>query len=67
MADRLPDDDLMSLEQAAPMLRVSRSMAYRLAARGEFPGAMKVGRLWRVSVPKFRRIVHGEPSEVAAS
>jgi hypothetical protein len=52
--------DVKSLSWAADQLGISTSNAYRLAAVGQIPGAFKVGALWRVSVPAFMRIVHGE-------
>lgn len=41
--------DVLTADEAAAYLRVSRKTIYRLVAKGEFPG-QKVGRSWR-----FRR------------
>lgn len=52
--------DVMTLPQAAKRLGLGAKAAYEQAARGQFPGAFRVGRnRWRVSVPKFEREVHG--------
>ncbi|HVX20938.1 MAG TPA: helix-turn-helix domain-containing protein [Acidimicrobiales bacterium] len=67
---KLPPD-LLTIPQAAQRLGITRVTAYRLAERGEFPGdaAFHVGRVWRVSVPKLERFMHGpiqaEPIEIA--
>lgn len=63
---RLPDPDIVTLEEAAPLIHVGRTTAFQLAKRGEFPGAMKIGGRWKVSLPKLRRIVHGIDSTVKA-
>jgi excisionase family DNA binding protein len=54
--------DVMSVPQRARRLGVSTWTAYRLAEKGELPGAFKVGAQWRVSVPRFEREIHGEPT-----
>jgi len=41
---------LLRFEEARQLLRLSRNTVYSLAARGELPGARKVGKEWR-----FRR------------
>jgi len=41
---------LLRFEEARQLLRLSRNTVYNLAARGELPGARKVGKEWR-----FRR------------
>ena len=41
-----PKTKMMTGEEVADLLRVSRETIYRLAARGELP-AQKVGRVWR--------------------
>ncbi len=38
--------DLLTIEEVAGLLRVSRHTVYRLALRGDIPG-QKVGRHWR--------------------
>ena len=38
--------DVLTGDEVARLLRVSRDTVYRLAARGELPGR-KIGRIWR--------------------
>ena len=33
---------------------------YYMLAKGQVPGARKAGRIWQLSVPAYRRAVHGE-------
>ena len=40
--------EIMTAEQVAELLQVSRDMVYQLATRGELPGR-KIGRIWRFS------------------
>lgn len=40
--------DILTVDEVAAFMRVSRETVYRLAARGELPGR-KVGRIWRFS------------------
>jgi excisionase family DNA binding protein len=61
-ARTLPED-VKALSWAAERLGIGESTAYRLAPLGEIPGAFKVGAQWRVSVPKFERVVHGSETE----
>jgi excisionase family DNA binding protein len=61
MTTSLPDD-VQHLSWAAEQLGIGVSTAYRLAPLGEIPGAFKVGAQWRVSVPRFKAVVHGETS-----
>ena len=39
---------IMTADQVADFLQISRDMVYKLATRGELP-ARKVGRIWRFS------------------
>jgi hypothetical protein len=55
--------DVKPLSWAAERLSIGVSTAYRLAPLGQIPGAFKVGAQWRVSVPRFERVVHGGGSE----
>jgi excisionase family DNA binding protein len=55
-------DDVEFLPWAAEQLGISKATAYRLAEAGEIPGLFRIGRQYRVSVPRFRSIVHGEAS-----
>ncbi|MEX2275372.1 MAG: helix-turn-helix domain-containing protein [Actinomycetota bacterium] len=47
----------ISIEQAVEpgLLHLSRGLGYRLARKGELPGAIRLGRRWRVSVPALIR------------
>jgi excisionase family DNA binding protein len=40
---------VITIPEAAELLRISPSQAYRLAERRELPGARKVGSQWRIS------------------
>ena len=40
--------ELLKIAEVAQLLRISASNAYRMAERGELPGAVKVGGLWRI-------------------
>lgn len=55
--------DVELLPWAAQQLRVSKATAYRLAKAGKIPGVFKVGAEYRVSVPAFRRAIHGDEGE----
>jgi hypothetical protein len=64
-ATRLPDPNVIPLSEAAVLLHVSESEAYRMARAGDFPGIIErtrrsgSPRRWLVSVPKFNAEVHG--------
>jgi excisionase family DNA binding protein len=51
--------EVESVAWAARELGISETYAYRLAHRGELPGAIQLGTRWRVSVVRFRAAVHG--------
>lgn len=53
-------DDVKLIAWGADQLGIGVSTAYRLAESGRFPGAFKAGAQWRISVPRFRALVHGE-------
>jgi hypothetical protein len=55
-------DDLEDLHWAAGRLGICWETARRLASVGELPGAFRVGKAWRVSVPTFERAIHGTES-----
>ena len=38
--------EIMTADQVAEFLKISRDMVYQLAARGELPGR-RIGRIWR--------------------
>lgn len=52
--------DVELLPWAAEQLGISKATAYRLAKVGKIPGQFRIGSQYRVSVPAFRREVHGE-------
>lgn len=54
--------DLLSIEGACIRIGVSKQHGYQLAKEGNFPGdaAIRIGKTWRVSVPKLERYLHGE-------
>ena len=52
-----PERIVVGLKWAATELGISYSTARRLADDGELPGAFRVGRSWRVSVPRFRAAI----------
>ena len=43
------DEAVLTIPEAAALLRVSVSHVYRMCERNELPGACKVGALWRIS------------------
>ena len=54
----------ISVEQAAERLAISRGHAYALARAGRLPGVLRLGGVYRVSVPAFNEalgIAHTEP------
>ena len=55
-----PADDLQTIATTARQLGIHRDTLYKLAARGDFPPAVKIGARWLVSVPRLERFLHGE-------
>jgi excisionase family DNA binding protein len=53
------DPHVVSVPEAAEMLGISKDLAYDLARRGELPGALQLGRRWRVSLIRLRAAAHG--------
>jgi excisionase family DNA binding protein len=51
----------ISVEEAAPILGVGRSSAYKAAATGELP-TIRVGKKLRVPVIRLRRMLGEEPT-----
>ncbi|MDA1195932.1 MAG: helix-turn-helix domain-containing protein [Planctomycetota bacterium] len=47
MTDELTDLDLLTVPEAARLLRIGRNLAYELIARGEIP-SVRLGRVIRV-------------------
>lgn len=52
--------DVMSITECSRRLGISASTGYRLAEAGKLPGAFQIGQSWRVSVPRFERVIHGD-------
>ena len=50
---------VLTLEQVAEVLHVSRTSAYEAHRRGQIPGAFKIGRRLRFSREAIRRAVEG--------
>lgn len=50
---------VLTVDEVAAVLRVSRHTVYRLAERGELPGR-RVGRVWRFSKEGIDRYLLGE-------
>ena len=53
------DPYVVSVTEAAELLGISKDLAYDLARRGELPGAIHLGRRWRVSLVRLRQALHG--------
>jgi excisionase family DNA binding protein len=51
--------DVLTGDEVAAILRVSRDTVYRLSARGELPGR-KVGRIWRFPKSAIEEYLRGE-------
>ena len=56
-----PDTDVLTVEEAAELLKIPRSSLYKLAQEGRIP-ARKVGRHWRFHRPTLLRWVAGQAS-----
>jgi len=54
--------DTMSVEEAARRLGIGRTLAYELSARGELPGAIRLGRRFVVAIPKFNEAIGRVPT-----
>lgn len=62
-----PELKMLTVEEAAHLLRISRSAAYALAKRGELPGVLRLGRTLRVSRLAIERALAGELPTVVPS
>ncbi len=40
--------------------KVNRRRVHYMLEKGQVPGAKKVGRIWMLSIPQWRKAVHGE-------
>lgn len=57
---------LIRIEEAARRLQIGRSKAYQLAATGELPGVVRLGRSVRVSEPRLNEFIRGGDERPAA-
>jgi excisionase family DNA binding protein len=46
---------LISVREAAKLLRIHRITLYRMLDKGQIPGAFKVGRVWRLDLEEMQR------------
>jgi excisionase family DNA binding protein len=56
--------ELLSIQQTASILNIGRSRAYSLAASGELPGVMRIGRSVRVSRRRLEEWIEQRCGEV---
>ena len=64
MTERHVEPAVMSVDEAAEILGVSRNCAYEAVKRGEIP-TLRIGRLIKVLRRPFMRMVSGEDDQVA--
>lgn len=57
----------VSVPEAARLLGISRDTAYTLAARGELPGALRLGRRFVVSLPRLHEALGIAPGAAAGA
>lgn len=55
------NNDILTIDDAAELLRIPRSSVYKLAQEGKIP-AQKVGRHWRFYRPTLIRWIAGQAS-----
>lgn len=54
-----PESEILTVDEAARLLKIPRSSIYKLAQQGKIP-AQKVGRHWRFYRPSLIRWVAGQ-------
>jgi excisionase family DNA binding protein len=54
--------DVMTVEDVATRLGIGRNQAYEAVARGQVPGAFRLGRRWLIPRVTFDRMLRGDPS-----
>jgi excisionase family DNA binding protein len=54
-----PQRATLTIEEAAEVLRISKSLAYEAAHRGEIP-AIRIGGRWVVPRVRLERLIDGE-------
>ncbi|MEM7534340.1 MAG: helix-turn-helix domain-containing protein [Chloroflexota bacterium] len=50
--------NLLTVQEVADILRVSRSTVWRWCRDGTLPSAVKVGRNWRIRQHELERVMH---------
>lgn len=55
---------VITLDELAGYLRVSRANLYKLVRAGKVPGAFKIGSTWRFNRSAIETWMAGDPSEV---
>ncbi len=53
---------VLTIDQVCRLMQWSKSTAYRMAERGELPGAVKTGSLWRIHRDQFLTALFGGES-----
>lgn len=64
----MPDSafpELVSIRDAARLLKVSHTKLYEMAARGELPGLLRVGKTYRVNVDALRAWIERNSGQAA--
>jgi excisionase family DNA binding protein len=56
------EPELLHIEEAARVLQIGRSRAYEMAAAGEMPGLIRLGRSLRVSKRALRQWIDAQAS-----
>lgn len=51
----------LTVEEAAQRLGIGRTLAYELARWGELPGVLRLGRVYRVSLPALEKALAMDP------
>lgn len=59
------EPELLSIEEAAAVLRIGRSRAYAMAASGTLPGLVRIGRSLRVHRRRLLAWIEEESAPVA--
>ncbi len=52
--------DLISVPETARRVGLHADTLYRLCRTGQFSPAIRIGRRWKVSVPRLERYLHGD-------
>lgn len=61
MAESNHPEIVYGVEAISPVLNEpNHRRVYYMLEQGQVPGARKMGRIWALSIPAFRRVMHGE-------